>query len=117
MTRNFLEGARRKRVSYTPRGLYEEWRDLDAARKVYLGTYVGLVVSVSKALDTSIDVALRLQFLSAIMLFFGSRRFHEAYGFFGVPTNYMDCRRGGEWYVTRGKLGTSTKCITGSLQY
>jgi hypothetical protein len=35
------------------------------------------------------------------MLFFGSRRFHDAYGFFGVPANYFECRRGGEWYVER----------------
>ncbi|OAG18441.1 hypothetical protein CC77DRAFT_190843 [Alternaria alternata] len=81
MTRNFLEGARRKRISYTPLGLYEAWRDLDAAKKVYFGTLVGLVLS----------------FLPAIMLFFGSRRFHDAYGFFGVPANYFECRRGGEW--------------------
>ena len=33
------------------------------------------------------------------MLFFGSRRFHGSYGFFGVPTDYLECRRGGEWYV------------------
>ena len=46
MTRNFLEGARRKRISYTPLGLYEAWRDLDAAKKVYFGTLVGLVLSV-----------------------------------------------------------------------
>jgi hypothetical protein len=58
MTRNFLEGARRKRVSYTPRGFYEAWRDLGAARKVYLGTYVGLITSVSMTLDTSMDVVL-----------------------------------------------------------
>jgi hypothetical protein len=46
MTRNFLEGARRKRISYTPLGLYEAWRDLNAAKKVYFGTLVGLVLSV-----------------------------------------------------------------------
>ena len=46
MTRNFLEGARRKRISYTPRGLIEAWFDLDAAKKVYIGTLVGLTISV-----------------------------------------------------------------------
>ena len=46
MTRNFLEGVRKKRISYTPRGLLEAWLDLDAARKVYLGTLVGLTISV-----------------------------------------------------------------------
>jgi hypothetical protein len=46
MTRNFLEGARRKRISYTPLGLYQAWRDLDAAKKVYFGTLAGLVLSV-----------------------------------------------------------------------
>jgi hypothetical protein len=56
MTRNFLEGARKKRVSYTPRGLYEAWWDLDAARKVYLGTMIGLVISVSESWITSMTV-------------------------------------------------------------
>jgi hypothetical protein len=51
MTRNFLEGARRKRISYTPLGLYEAWRDLDAAKKVYFGTLVGLVVTVGDCLQ------------------------------------------------------------------
>ncbi|KAI4618142.1 uncharacterized protein J4E87_008152 [Alternaria ethzedia] len=46
MTRNFLEGARKKRMSYTPLGLLEAWRDLDAAKKVYFGTLVGLVLSL-----------------------------------------------------------------------
>lgn len=81
LTRNFLEGARKKRLSFTPRGLCEAWKDLDAAKRVYLGTIVGLIVS----------------FLPAILLFFGSRRFHEAYGFFGKSANYTRCRRGGEW--------------------
>jgi hypothetical protein len=49
LSRNFLEGARKKRMSYTPRGLYEAWRDLDAARKVYFGTLVGLAISVRAA--------------------------------------------------------------------
>lgn len=46
MTRNFLEGARKKRISYTPRGLLEAWLDLDAATKVYIGTLIGLTISV-----------------------------------------------------------------------
>ncbi|KAE8833111.1 hypothetical protein CFE70_004161 [Pyrenophora teres f. teres 0-1] len=81
MTRNFLEGARKKRLSYTPRGLLEAWLDLDAARKVYLGTLVGLTLS----------------FFPAILLFFGSRRFHAGYGFFGQPADFHQCRRGFEW--------------------
>ncbi|EUC39131.1 hypothetical protein COCCADRAFT_31859 [Bipolaris zeicola 26-R-13] len=81
LTRNFLEGARKKRISYTPRGLYEAWRDLDAAKKVYFGTLAGLAIS----------------FIPAIILFFGSRRFHASYGFFGMATDFHKCRRGGEW--------------------
>lgn len=50
LTRNFLEGARRKRISYTPRGLWEAWCSLDAAMRVYIGTLVGLVTSVSLVL-------------------------------------------------------------------
>ncbi|EOA85300.1 uncharacterized protein SETTUDRAFT_90966 [Exserohilum turcica Et28A] len=81
MTRDFLEGARKKRISYTPRGLYEAWRDLDPAKKVYVGTVAGLVIS----------------FFPAIALFFGSRRFHASYGFFGEATDFRKCRRGAEW--------------------
>jgi hypothetical protein len=33
------------------------------------------------------------------MLFFGSRRFHSWYGFFGETSDYHTCRRGFEWYV------------------
>lgn len=47
LTRNFLEGSRKKRISYTPRGLYEAWNDLDPARQVYLGSIIGVIVSVS----------------------------------------------------------------------
>jgi hypothetical protein len=47
LTRNFLEGARRKRISYTPRGLWEAWVDLDAAMKVYIGSILGMIISVS----------------------------------------------------------------------
>lgn len=55
MTRDFLEGARKKRISYTPRGLYEAWRDLDPAKKVYVGTVAGLVISV-RAVDLKLVV-------------------------------------------------------------
>ncbi|KAJ4325273.1 hypothetical protein N0V94_000797 [Neodidymelliopsis sp. IMI 364377] len=81
MTRNFLEGARKQRMSYTPRGLCRAWRDLDAASKVYALTFLGLIIS----------------FIPAIILFFGSRRFHASYGFFGTVANFMQCRRGFEW--------------------
>jgi hypothetical protein len=81
LTVNFLAGARKKRISYSPRGLVEAWIDLDAASKVYVITVIGLVVS----------------FIPAVVLFFGSRRFHASYGFFGVPADYFDCRRGAEW--------------------
>jgi hypothetical protein len=47
LTRNYLEGARRKRLSYTPLGLWEAWTDLDAAMKVYVGSIAGFVISVS----------------------------------------------------------------------
>jgi hypothetical protein len=47
LTVNFLAGARKKRISYSPRGLVEAWIDLDAASKVYVITVIGLFVSVS----------------------------------------------------------------------
>lgn len=47
LQKDFLAGARKKRISYTPRGLVEAWMDLDAAAKVYAGTCIGLVTSVS----------------------------------------------------------------------
>ncbi|KZM20362.1 hypothetical protein ST47_g8523 [Ascochyta rabiei] len=81
MTRNFLEGARKQRTSYTPAGLCRAWRDLDAASKVYFLTLVGLILS----------------FVPAIILFFGSRRFHATYGFFGTVAGFMECRKGFEW--------------------
>ncbi|KAF2874233.1 hypothetical protein BDV95DRAFT_327465 [Massariosphaeria phaeospora] len=81
LRRNFLEGARKKRLSFTPRGLYTAFSDLDAASKVYLGTIVGLIIS----------------FAPALVLFFGSRRFHAAYGLFGPVTDAVQCRRGAEW--------------------
>lgn len=46
MKKDFLAGARKKRLSYTPRGLLEAWWDLDASAKVYVGTIIGLVISV-----------------------------------------------------------------------
>jgi len=86
MTRNFLEGSRKKNISYAPRGLYQAWTDLDAAGQVYFWTLVGLVLSV----------------VPSFILFTGSRRFHKSFGFFGVPMDgsakgYRECRRGGEW--------------------
>lgn len=81
LTRNFLEGARKKRVEFTPQGLYEAWRGIDAARKVYFGTLVGLAVS----------------FIPAVVLFFGSHRFHANFGFFGPAVSHSECRRGPEW--------------------
>ncbi|KAF2124818.1 hypothetical protein P153DRAFT_379403 [Dothidotthia symphoricarpi CBS 119687] len=81
LTRNFLEGARKKRLSYTPQGLYEAWRNLDASTKVHVATVIGLVVS----------------FVPAIILFFGSRRFHPSYGFSSMQLDSNACRRGGEW--------------------
>ena len=47
MTRNFLEGARKQRMSYKPTGLYRAWKNLDAASKVYMLTLMGLIMSVS----------------------------------------------------------------------
>ena len=47
MTRNFLEGARKERMSYTPKGLCRAWKNLDAASKVYVLTVLGLIISVS----------------------------------------------------------------------
>ncbi|ORY05914.1 hypothetical protein BCR34DRAFT_42185 [Clohesyomyces aquaticus] len=81
LRRNFLEGARKKRLQWTPRGLWEAWIELDAASKVYMGTVVGLVLS----------------FIPAIILFFGSRRFHASYGVFGPIVDSRVCRRGAEW--------------------
>ncbi|KAF2828040.1 hypothetical protein CC86DRAFT_203503 [Ophiobolus disseminans] len=81
LERNFLEGARKKRLSYTPRGLWEAWTDLDAAMKVYVGSIAGIVISI----------------IPTVILFFGSRRFHSWYGFFGGHSKYHECRRGFEW--------------------
>ncbi|KAI8932640.1 hypothetical protein NX059_010136 [Plenodomus lindquistii] len=56
ITQNFLEGSRKKRVSYTPRGLYQAWIELDATRQVYFATLVGLVVSVVPSFVLFIDI-------------------------------------------------------------
>ncbi|KAF2194604.1 hypothetical protein K469DRAFT_725886 [Zopfia rhizophila CBS 207.26] len=81
LKRNFLEGARKKRLDFTLRGIYEAWLDLDAAAKVYVGTVAGLIISL----------------IPTVILFFGSRRFHASYGSFGPVVNSRMCRRGGEW--------------------
>ncbi|PVH99662.1 hypothetical protein DM02DRAFT_629173 [Periconia macrospinosa] len=81
LQKDFLAGARKKRLSYTPRGLFEAWLDLDASAKVRMGTCVGLVLS----------------FVPALILFLGSRRFHPSFGFFGPIVDSRLCREGGEW--------------------
>jgi hypothetical protein len=43
-----LEGARKRRLTYTPSGLWQAWKDLDAATKVYIGSVVGFMISVSR---------------------------------------------------------------------
>jgi hypothetical protein len=47
LRRNYLEGARKKRLTYTPSGLWQAWKDLDAATKVYVGSIIGFVITVS----------------------------------------------------------------------
>ncbi|KAF2274769.1 uncharacterized protein EI97DRAFT_99695 [Westerdykella ornata] len=82
LKRDFLEAARKKRLTLTPRGIIEAWIGLDATSKVYLGTVVGLIVS----------------FVPVIILFFWSRRFHPSYGLFGPSfVDRVQCRRGPEW--------------------
>ncbi|KAF2735627.1 hypothetical protein EJ04DRAFT_575954 [Polyplosphaeria fusca] len=81
LQRNFLEGARKTRLSFSPRGLWQAWTDLSAATQVLVGTVVGLFLS----------------FIPAVVLFFGSRRFHSSYGFFGPMVDELACRRGAEW--------------------
>lgn len=83
MTRNFLEGSRKKRLSYTPRGLWEAWKAVDPAKKIYFGTIAGLVITL----------------VPSTVLFIGSRSFHPVTGFFGVKKGYLACRRGAEWCV------------------
>ncbi|KAF2196743.1 hypothetical protein GQ43DRAFT_241141 [Delitschia confertaspora ATCC 74209] len=78
---NYLELARKKKVMMTPRGLYEGWLDLDAAAKVYVGTVVALIIT----------------FIPTLLMFFGSRRFHASYGFFGPAVGARECRQGVEW--------------------
>jgi hypothetical protein len=96
LRRDFLEGARKKRFSYTFKGLWEAWLDLDAAMKVYVGSVAGLVLSVSKIFFIY-NKGLQIKLIPTIILFFGSRRFHTSYGFFGEPATYFTCRRGFEW--------------------
>ncbi|KAF9734912.1 hypothetical protein PMIN06_008320 [Paraphaeosphaeria minitans] len=81
MKKDLLAGARKKRLTWTPNGLLEAWLNLDAAAKVYVGTVIGLVISL----------------LPAIGLFFGSRRFHPSYGSFGPTVGPRECRQGAEW--------------------
>lgn len=81
LRRNYLEGARKRRLSYTPSGLWQAWKDLDAARKVYLGSIAGFLITL----------------IPAVILFFGSRRFHSDFGVFGEPSDWKSCRRGFEW--------------------
>jgi hypothetical protein len=40
-----------------------------------------------------------MQFVPAIILFFGSKRFHDSYGFFGKAAGFVECRKGAEWLV------------------
>ena len=101
LQKDFLAGARKKRLSYTPRGLFEAWLALDASAKVRLGTCVGLVLSVSCTPSSLYAVLTRTQFLPALVLFLGSRRFHSSFGFFGPVVDSRLCRQGGEWYVHR----------------
>lgn len=51
LAENFLDAARKKRVSWTPKGLWEAWQATDAAEKVAIGTLVGLLVSVRSSLE------------------------------------------------------------------
>jgi hypothetical protein len=55
LRRNYLEGARKRRLTYTPAGLWQAWKDLDAASKVYCGTIAGFVITVSH-LQTVTDI-------------------------------------------------------------
>jgi hypothetical protein len=55
LRRNYLEGARKRRLTYTPAGLWQAWKDLDAATKVYIGSVVGFMISVSR-LHTATDM-------------------------------------------------------------
>ncbi|KAF2749290.1 hypothetical protein M011DRAFT_465727 [Sporormia fimetaria CBS 119925] len=82
LKRDFVEGARKKRLVLTPRGLFEAAATADVTTKVYIGTVCGLVFS----------------FIAGIILFFGSRRFHSSFGFFGpLQVDEIQCRRGAEW--------------------
>jgi hypothetical protein len=48
LRRNYLEGARKRRLTYTPSGLWQAWKDLDTATKVYIGSVMGFMISVSR---------------------------------------------------------------------
>ena len=37
--------------------------------------------------------------MPTIILYFGSRRFHGSYGFFGKAAGFVECRKGAEWSV------------------
>jgi hypothetical protein len=50
-----------------------------------------------------IVVGVLVQLAVTLTLFFGSRKFHESYGFFSNHVNAGQCRRGYEWQVTRFK--------------
>lgn len=78
LTRNFLEGARKKRLSYTPLGLYEAGKNLDAATKVHVATAIGLIVSVSLSIEYFIllhtngnSLYLRSHYSLALVVFMG----------------------------------------------
>ncbi|KAF2492512.1 hypothetical protein BU16DRAFT_564963 [Lophium mytilinum] len=81
LARNYTEGARKKRVIWSPKGLLEAYLRLDAAAKTYVGIILGLAIS----------------FIPSTILYFGSRRFHRSYGFFGHVADQTSCRRGAEW--------------------
>ncbi|KAF2815611.1 uncharacterized protein BDZ99DRAFT_457588 [Mytilinidion resinicola] len=81
LARNYTEGARKKRITWTPKGILEAYLRLDAAAKTYAWIVVGLAIS----------------FIPSTILYFGSRRFHRSYGFFGHVADQSSCRRGAEW--------------------
>lgn len=86
LTRNYLEGARRRRLQYTPSGLWQAWGDLDAAKKVYVGSIAGFVISVSQphmegsaATDSSSSFRLSCSSLDpvdSIQIMASSAKFH-----------------------------------------
>lgn len=74
-------GVRKERFSMTGRGLRVSFAQLNTAQKTYVGITFGLIATV----------------ITTVVLFFGSRMFHNSYGFFGVHVNAIKCRRGVEW--------------------